>query len=93
MRHRQDRNVPQDDPEQERLGIGGTVRNDGAVVAGCDLPATAFEELGSPVGWRRTDPPGTRAQCHGSILVYHCTLTVPPDQVARVDITVTATRS
>jgi len=82
----------EDDPEQECLSIWGEVRNDGAVEAGCQLTATAYDASDNPVGTITNWPAADTNIAVGSTQAFaflHCALSVLPAQVARVEVEVT----
>ena len=85
----------EDDPEHECVTVWGTVRNDGAVDAGCELTATAYDASKNLIGTATDWPMAAGNITAGTTFPFaflHCTLTVPPEQVARVEVEVTDAR-
>jgi len=70
------------------------VRNDGAVAAGCELTAVAYDAQGNPVGTAKDWPVTGTNLVAGATRPFSfllCSLTVPPSDVERVEVTVTGT--
>ena len=83
----------EDDPEQECLDIWGEVRNDGSVDAGCELTAIAYDALNNPVGSVKNWPADNTNIVAGATQPFSfflCSLTVPANQVVRVEVTVSS---
>jgi len=84
----------EDDPEQECLIIWGELRNDGAVAAGCELTAVAYDAQDNPVGTAKDWPAAGANIASGATQPFSfllCSLTVPPSDVERVEVAVSDT--
>jgi len=84
-----------DEEEDECIFVEGTVRNNGAVAAGVELTATAYNATGNPVGTYTYWPAGATNIIVGFDYVFRfflCDLSVPGVQVVDIEVVISGAR-